>query len=124
MRVWRRNKLNHGKQKDLPATGRIGRKELCGCRYVAFFQCHLTLSFAICLSEVMCCRLVVLVTRNLEAAALYVTSVRNALATIVPGNERQKERVFSVPSAARREQGNNGRKSTGISPGDHMSYIA
>lgn len=58
----------------------------------------------------MCCRLVVLVTRNLEAAALYVTSVRNALATVVPGNERQKERMFSVPSAARREQGNNGRE--------------
>jgi hypothetical protein len=68
------------------ATGRIDRKELCGCRYVAFSVSPV--------AEL--CDLFERVTRHLEA--VYMSRVvRNAL---VPSNERQKEKMFTVPSAA------------------------
>lgn len=99
------------------ATGRIDRKKLCGCRYVAF-QRHLSLSFAICLSEVMCYWFGR--TRHAEpGGSITCHKWKNALATV--GTRQRKDRrkrcLLYHPQLDR----NNGRKSTGIFSGDHMS---
>jgi hypothetical protein len=51
----------------------------------------------------MCCWSIKLVTRNLEAAS-HVTSGRMLWQPLVLGNERQKGKMFTVPSAGRQEQ--------------------
>lgn len=85
-----------------PVTGRIDGKKLCGCRYVAF---SVPLVAELC--DLFERGHVLLVGRPRHAEPednITCHECKNALATVVPGNERQKEKMFTVPSAARQEQ--------------------